>query len=140
MTRAAFCLPRRSPLQIYNEARDYQRQRISKQPPNPSAGSFFKNINDPALAQSLDSLPPPLKLAGVVPAGYLIESVGLKGFRHRGAAFGARHANFILNLGGATAGEIRELAEIGKRSVHDRYGIWMDEEVLYIGEWPEAVD
>ncbi len=123
------------PRRIYAEAREYQRQRISKQPPMPSAGSFFKNVNDRQLAETLDSLPAPLKSAGVVPAGYMIEAAGLKGFRHGGAMLGERHANFILNVGAASAREIYELAQIAKNRVHDQFGVLLEEEVLYIGDW-----
>ena len=138
MTRATFRLPLRDQKAIFDEAKDYQRQRISKQPPGPSAGSFFKNVNDPDLALRLDRLPDSLKKAGVVPAGYLIESVGLKGFRHGGAQLGRRHANFILNLGNATATEIRDLAAIARLRVRETFGVELEEEVLYLGTWKVA--
>jgi UDP-N-acetylmuramate dehydrogenase len=120
---------------IYDEAREYQRQRIGKQPPQASAGSFFKNVNDPNLVESLANLPEGLKKAGVVPAGFLIETVGLKGFRMGRAMFGSRHANFVLNVGGATAREIRDLAEYGALTVEDQLGVKLEEEVLYLGEF-----
>lgn len=122
-------------LEIYNNARDYQRQRISKQPPMASAGSFFKNVEDKALAESLDTLPAGLKAAGVVPAGYLIEHVGLKGARYQGAMLGARHANFLLNVGKASASSLRRLAEHAQALVHDRFGVMLEPEVLYFGDW-----
>jgi UDP-N-acetylmuramate dehydrogenase len=128
-------LPVGSPKAIYDEAREYQRQRIGKQPPSASAGSFFKNVNDPALADSLPTLPGALKKAGVVPAGYLIELCGLKGYRLGGAMFGRRHANFILNVGGATADEIRRLAVYGQERVLEKFGVALEEEVLYLGDW-----
>ncbi len=137
LVNIAMKLPRGVPKQIYDEAREYQRQRISKQPPSPSAGSFFKNVNDKLLAQSLERLPDPLKIAGVVPAGFLIEAVGLKGHRHGGARLGVKHANFIVNVGNATATEIRELAGFAKAKVHSRFGVELEEEVLYLGDWSE---
>jgi UDP-N-acetylmuramate dehydrogenase len=115
---------------IYDDAREYQRQRIAKQPPPASAGSFFKNVDDRALAESLEALPPPLKEKGVVPSGYLIEAVGLKGHRLGGAILGPLHANFIVNIGGATATNIRDLAELAKRAVFEEFGVRMEEEVL----------
>lgn len=117
------------------DAREFQRQRILKQPPPASAGSFFKNVHDPDLARSLSTLPMALQEAGVVPAGFLLEAVGMRGFRHGGAMFSHRHANFVLNVARATASEIRELTEIAKRRVMERFGKRLEEEVLLIGQW-----
>lgn len=137
LLRVRMKLPRRKPKEIYDEAREYQRQRISKQPPPASAGSFFKNVNDPVLASKLEMLPPKIREAGVVPAGYLIEASGLKGFGFGGAKFGARHANFILNVGNASASKIRRLAEHAKKIVLADHGVLLEEEVLYIGDWSD---
>jgi len=133
--RVEMKLPKGNPKQIYDEAREYQRQRISKQPPQASAGSFFKNVTDRAFAESLDGLSETLKKAGVVPAGFLIEAAGLKGFRMGGAMQGARHANFILNVGNATSFEIRKLACHTRQVVFDKFGVLLEEEVLYLGDW-----
>jgi len=135
LIRVRFRLKHRDPKEIYDEARDYQRQRISKQPPPASAGSFFKNVNDMLLAESLDSLPERLKKAGVVPAGYLIEKAGLQGHRIGGAAFAPRHANFVINIGRATASDIRRLADTGRLAVYEKFGVMLEEEVLYLGDW-----
>ena len=135
VVRVRMQLPVGKPKQIYDEAREYQRQRISKQPPMASAGSFFKNVNDNALAARMDSLTEGMKKAGVVPAGFLIEAAGLKGFRLGGAMLGQRHANFILNVGNATASEIRRLSEHAKSAVLDKFGVHLEEEVLFLGDW-----
>lgn len=135
LLRMRFRLPHGKAKAIYDEAREYQRQRIGKQPPSASAGSFFKNVEDRPLAESLETLPPRLKEAGVVPAGYLIEQVGLIGHRIGGAMFARRHANFIVNVGGATASEIRDLATLAKWKVLEAYGVKLEEEVLYLGRW-----
>ncbi len=133
--RVEMQLPLGQPKQIYDEAREYQRQRISKQPPSPSAGSFFKNVTNKLLAESLVTLPAPLKAAGIVPAGYLIEAAGLKGHRFGGAMMGQRHANFMLNVGNATAEEIFRLAQTVKSVVRAKFGVELEEEVLYLGDW-----
>ncbi|MCS6817112.1 MAG: UDP-N-acetylmuramate dehydrogenase [Blastocatellia bacterium] len=86
------------------------------QPSGPSAGSVFKN--------------PPGDYAG-----RLIEACGLKGYRLGGAKISEQHANFILNVGGATAREIRALIERAKVAVYERFGILLEEEIRYVGVW-----
>lgn len=128
-------LPQGSPKRIYDEARDYQRQRISKQPPSPSAGSFFKNVVDPDLAKTIPGLTDGMRAAGVVPAGFLIEACGLKGHRLGGAMLGVRHANFLLNVANAKAFDLRALAELAQARVRERFGVALEPEVLYLGRW-----
>lgn len=122
---------------IYNRMKDFQRQRIRKQPAPASAGSFFKNVNDGDFANGLKGLPEPLRQSGVVPAGFLIEAAGLRGHRLRRASIGVKHANFILNDRGASASEIRQLADSVRARVHDQFGVWLEEEVLYLGDWSD---
>ncbi len=86
------------------------------QPSGPSAGSVFKN--------------PPGDYAG-----RLIEACGLKGYRLGGALISEQHANFILNMGGATAREIRALIQLAKAAVRERFGILLEEEVRFLGVW-----
>lgn len=128
-------LQKGEPKHIYDMARDFQRQRISKQPPHPSAGSFFKNVDSVPLAESLPNLPERLKAAGVVPAGFLIEASGLKGAVSGRAKISQMHANFICNLGGAKASDIRSLAERIKSEVLSKFNVALEEEVLYVGDW-----
>lgn len=135
LLRVRFLLPQASQKTLYDEARNYQRQRIGKQPPTPSAGSFFKNVTDLELAARLEGLPPLLKGLGKIPAGFLIESLGLKGAQQGGAMVGKRHANFLLNVGDATASDIRALARRVQKEVFDAYGVRLEEEVLYLGRW-----
>jgi len=132
-----FQLEKRDAKLIYDDSREFQRQRIGKQPPSASAGSFFKNVVDADLAQSIEGLTPGMREAGVIPAGFLIEQCGLKGKRFGGAMIGARHANFMLNVGGASASEIRRLAEHAAHQVKDRFGVVLEEEALYLGNWSD---
>jgi UDP-N-acetylmuramate dehydrogenase len=133
--RVEMKLPQGDQKKTYDEAREYQRQRISKQPPPASAGSFFKNVLNADLANELPGLSEGMRAAGVVPAGFLIEAAGLKGFRMGGAMQGQKHANFILNVGNASASEIRKLATHTKAVVREKFGVILEEEVLYIGDW-----
>ncbi len=126
---------RGDPDAILARAKEYQAQRRAKQPYAPSAGSFFKNVNDKALAESLPHLPAGMKAAGVVPAGFLSEACGLKGLRVGGAQVSEKHANFLVNTGGATASDLRTLAQRVKTAVQERFSVTLEEEVLYVGDW-----
>jgi UDP-N-acetylmuramate dehydrogenase len=135
ISRVHLFLPHGDRQEIYEAARDFQRQRILKQPPSPSAGSFFKNVHNSDLAGHLPGLTQGMRESGVVPAGFLIEAAGLKGYRVGGAMLGHRHANFILNVNHATASEIRAVAEKAKEAVLAQFGASLHEEVLYLGDW-----
>jgi UDP-N-acetylmuramate dehydrogenase len=92
-------------------------KRAARQPRDvPNAGSIFKN--------------PPGNFAG-----RLLENAGLKGARLGGAAFSDQHANFIVNLGGARADEVRELMELARNKVKEIAGVWLEPEVKLVGEW-----
>ncbi len=67
-------------------------------------------------------------------AGRLLEEIGAKGTRVGGAMISDKHANFIVNAENATAAEIIELIRVVRNRVHDRFGIWLDAEVLVVGE------
>lgn len=90
---------------------DYLRQRKEKQPLHmASAGSFFKN--------------PPGQAAG-----RLIEEAGLKGYSVGGAKVSPEHANFIVNTGTATAGDILAVMRKVQSTVYGRTGIMLEPEV-----------
>ncbi len=122
-------------LEIMARARDNQSQRIYKQPWYPSAGSFFKNVSNPALAESFPDLPKPMKEAGVIPAGFLSAACGCKGLTVGGAEISRRHANFVVNRGNATATDIWHLTREVKRRVKERFGVELEEEVMFVGDW-----
>lgn len=71
-------------------------------------------------------------------AGRLIEAAGFKGSRIGRAEISQRHANFILNLGGAKAGEVWGLMEMARAEVRKRFGIELEPEIRFLGEWPES--
>ncbi len=120
---------------IMARAKEYQAQRRAKQPYAPSAGSFFKNVINRELAAHVPGLSPGMRAAGVVPAGFLIEACGLKGLREGGAEASEKHANFLINAEGATASDLRRLAQTVKSRVYDKFGVTLQEEVLYVGDW-----
>jgi UDP-N-acetylmuramate dehydrogenase len=72
-------------------------------------------------------------------AGALIEQAGLKGFRHGNAAISPKHANFIVNLGGATAAEVRHLIVMVQKRVYEKSGVLLEPEVVFAGEFEEEL-
>src|SRR5207247_9134286 len=61
-------------------------------------------------------------------AGRLIEQAGLKGVIHGKAQISERHANFIVNLGGASAADVVALMKEARNRVHEKFGIDRSEE------------
>ena len=66
------------------------------------------------------------------PAGKLIDAAGLKGLRCGGALVSEKHANFIVNKGGATAADVEALIVLIKRKVRESTGVLLEEEVIRI--------
>jgi len=66
-------------------------------------------------------------------AGRLIEAAGLKGHRIGGAQISPLHANFIANLGGATASDVMELIRLAKERVRAQSGTELECEVSIVG-------
>ena len=91
-------------------------KRLAAQPlGEPNAGSVFRN--------------PPGTYAA-----RLIEDCGLKGWRIGGAIVSPKHANFIVNTGGATAADIEALIELAQRTVKEKFGIELEREVRIVGD------
>jgi UDP-N-acetylmuramate dehydrogenase len=67
-------------------------------------------------------------------AGRLIDTAGLKGHRIGGACVSDKHANFILNTGKATAGDIEALIEFVLQRVQAVHGVRLAPEVRIVGE------
>lgn len=73
-------------------------------------------------------------------AGRLIEACGLKGYTVGGAQVSPKHANFIVNLGTATAADIDAVIRHAQDEVLKQHGVALEREVQYAGEWPERSD
>ena len=67
-------------------------------------------------------------------AGRLVEKVGLKGKRLNGAEISAKHANFIVNRGGAMAADILALMDMTRERVQHQFGITLEPEIRIAGE------
>ena len=83
---------------------------------HPSAGSIFKKIEG-------------------VGAGRLIDQCGLKGFRIGDAQISHIHANILVNLGHATAADVRAIIAHAQAAVHERFGHQLETEIGFIGEF-----
>lgn len=68
-------------------------------------------------------------------SGALIDRCGLKGYRIGQACVSNKHANFIVNMGGARAEDIHHLIQHVQRTVQSKYGILLEPEVRYMGRW-----
>lgn len=101
----------------------------------PNIGSTFKNVDlelvpkiwREAVAKVIKVDPFP-----VVPTAYLISETGLRGTQHGGAMVSQKHPNFIVNLGGATAADVKFLIAVIKEKVFEKYGIHLEEEIQLV--------
>jgi UDP-N-acetylmuramate--alanine ligase len=104
------------PDEITVRASEYTQRRRERQPPDPSCGSVFKRTER-------------------YPAGFLIDQCGLKGVRRGNAQISTEHANFIVNLGGARASDVKALIELAQQEVKARFDQELELEVELVGQW-----
>lgn len=120
ITSVRFSLLRSSVGRLKGVVASVQTKRRRKQPLGvPNAGSVFKNPHGEY-------------------AGKLIEAAGLKGKTIGRAQVSPDHANFIVNLGGAKATDVRSLMDLVQDEVWKRSGVWLEPEVRLIGDWDET--
>ncbi len=132
---ASFTLNNGNKKEINKEMYKFLSERIKKQLQDiKSAGSFFMN---PIVSKDVQDLF--YKDKGIksknnrVPAGWLLDSVGLTRKRIGDAQAGNTHANYFLNVGNATSSEIMQLASVAKTRVRDEFGVQLKEEVQLVG-------
>jgi UDP-N-acetylenolpyruvoylglucosamine reductase len=101
--------------EIEARMKTFSEKRWASQPAAPSAGCMFKN---PAQ----------------IPAGKLVDELGLKGARVGGAVVSAEHGNFIVNDGSATARNVLDLIDLLKQRAKTEREIELETEVEIIGE------
>jgi len=68
-------------------------------------------------------------------AGRLIEAAGLKGTRIGNAEISPVHANFFINHGQTKAEDVRALTNLARESVAEKFGIQLELEIEFVGEW-----
>jgi UDP-N-acetylmuramate dehydrogenase len=115
-------LPEKDCSQAFIEAQEILKSRLGKQPTGKTCGSFFKN---PALDPSIPK--------SSRPAGYLLDQCDCKGLQIGQARVSMEHANWIINLGGATQKDVITLSAEMKKRVKDRFGIELIPEVYLLG-------
>lgn len=101
---------------LRRRAEAFQAERKARQPREPSAGSVFRNLEE-------------------APAGRLIEEAGLKGFRIGDAVVSPIHANYVVNVGSASAQDVWALVQHVQDVVLARFGIHLEPEIERLGEW-----
>lgn len=114
-----FVLEEKSPAEIHAQAQANIKWRMQRQPAIdefPSCGSVFKKIEG-------------------VGAGRLIDQAGLKGYQIGGACISPKHANFLVNMGGATAQDVLALAHHAQREVKRTTGFELEMEIGLVGEF-----
>jgi UDP-N-acetylmuramate dehydrogenase len=117
--RAAFALSRGDPAAMHRVLQENLAWRGARHPWldwHPSAGSIFQKIDG----------------AG---AGRLVDQCGLKGRRVGDAQISHLHANIIVNLGHATAHDVRGLIAIAQEAVHEKFGLSLQPEIKFVGEF-----
>ena len=114
--RGRFAVTADDPARVRDRTTAVQAERKRTQPYGVrSLGSTFKN--------------PPGDFAG-----RLIEAAGLAGRQHGGAQISPKHANFILNLDGATAADVLQLVSIARDEVASRFDVVLEREIALLGE------
>ncbi len=113
--RAEFELERDDAANCIARMNQYTEHRRRTQPTEPSVGSMFKNPQGDY-------------------AGRLIEAAGLKGTRIGNVQISNVHANFFVNLGGATANDVMQLIELVKNQVREKFKVELELEIQVVGE------
>lgn len=101
----------------------------------PNIGSTFKNVDlelVPKIWRDRFSRVIKVDPFPVVPTAFLISEAGLRGTQHGGAMVSPKHPNFIVNLGGATAVDVKFLIAEVKEKVFEKYAIRLEEEIQLV--------
>ena len=124
VTEAEVRLRPGDPAELSREVQELFAWRQSGTPFNqPCCGSVFKNPDGPS----------PAGWEGAWTAGRLLESAGLKGTMTGGVQVSPMHANYFVNTGSGTAGDVRALIARARDLVRARFGVTLETEVKLIG-------
>jgi len=118
--------------EVLNEAKIV----VRAHPPFPSPGCIFKNYEIKIDNGALIMKHPELRLRerkGKIGAGYLIDECGIKGNQIGGAKIWESHANYIVNVADAKSSDVITLIDLCKRSVKEKFGVELEEEIRLLG-------
>jgi UDP-N-acetylmuramate dehydrogenase len=116
---------------------EHLKERKEKQPLEyPSAGSIFKNPSITELDINNSNREEILSLfKETIPAGWLIEKSGLKGYRIGNAQIANKHCNFFINLGEARAQDVYSLILLAQKTVLEKFNLKLIPEINFLGEF-----
>jgi len=115
-----FKLERLAPSVIKSKCKEVVLRRLEKQPKEKSLGSIF------------------LPTIDGVPAGLIIDKLGLKGLTIGGAKISEKHANFIINTLNATDADVKKIIKIINTNVKNQYNFTLQREIEYLGDRYES--
>jgi len=116
--------------------REHLKERIEKQPLEyPSAGSVFKNPTLKELEDSENIEKITALFKDNVPAGWLIDQCGLKGYQIGQAQISPKHANFFVNLGEAKAQDVFNLIAFAQSKVFEKFNCHLIPEINFLGDF-----
>ena len=121
---------------IMQKNREIINKRISSQPQgSPSAGSFFLNpvVDNEKLRKEFETDTGTKCQENKIPAGWLIDQIGLRGKKIGGAMISEKHGNFLVNAGGATAEDVIMLSSLVKENIRQKFNIQLESEVRLVG-------
>lgn len=121
--------------QLMATSNEIVKTRMQKYPPGIACpGSFFKNIEvDKVEKKVLERIPAGKILFGKIPAGWLVEEVGVKGMVKGDVEIASWHGNLFVNKGRGKAADFLYLAKICWEKVKERFDITLEPEVQMIG-------
>ena len=116
------------------EKKEYRRTRHPIEYPN--IGSIFKNValeTAPKVVQQQFAHVIKKDPFPVIPTACLLAEANLKGVVHGGAMISPKHPNFIVNMGSATAYDVQALIALIKKTILEKFGVTLEEEVIEVG-------
>ncbi|MFA7319680.1 MAG: FAD-binding protein [Parcubacteria group bacterium] len=121
--------------EIEGKIREVIRKRTAKIPKESSPGSFFQNptVSDSDLIKRFEHDTNCQCRDNKIPAGWLIDELGLRGKRIGDIMVSEKHGNFVINLGAGKAQDVVMLSSLIKMKVRDEFGVQLKEEIQYVG-------